>query len=153
MSDKPNGNGSAGVSLADFELENEAELNLRNKFGQPSGWVWIFAGPGHPATVAADEKQTKRYLEISDEQERARVNGRKWKGSGDTVDSLRERGVDYILRRLLRWSDDMTVGGEAFPCTPENARRVLLHPGNGIYEQVNQFLLDERSFTARSPMP
>jgi hypothetical protein len=151
MSDKPNGHG--GLTLADFELENEAELNLRNKFGAPSGWIWVFAGPGHPATVAADERQTKYYLNLSDEQERARINGRKWKGSGETPDTLMERRVDYILRRLLRWSDGMTIKDEPFPCTPDNARALLLNPGSGIYEQVNQFLLDERSFTARSPTP
>lgn len=141
----------AGFSLDDFALEESSDLNLKNAKGEPSGWVWTFAGPGHPSTVAADERMAKRRLAIQEEQEKARVNGRKWKGTGDTVEDERDRNIDYIVARLLRWSDGMTVNGEPFPCTPENARKVLLNPGLGVYEQVNTFLLDERSFTPRSP--
>jgi len=141
----------AGFNLDDFALQDESNLDLRNKFGEPSGWIWTLAGPGHPATVAADERLAKRNLAIQDEQEKARVNGRKWKGTGDSVDDVRERNIDYIVARLLRWSDGMTVEGSPFPCTPENARKVLLNPGLGVYEQVNTYLLDEKSFTPRSP--
>lgn len=140
-----------GFSLDDFALENESDLNLRNKFGQPSNWIWTLAGPGHPATVAADDRQAKRQLALQEEQEKARANGRKWKGTGDTLEEVRERNIDYIVARLLRWSDGMTVDGSPFPCTPENARKVLLNPALGVYEQVNSHLLDEKSFTPRSP--
>jgi hypothetical protein len=141
----------SGFSLDDFKLADESDLNLRNSAGQPSGWIWTFAGPGHPKTVAADEQQTKRALAIAEEQEKARVNGRKWKGSGDTVDDVRDRNIAYIIARLLRWSDGMTVDGQPFQCTPENARAILLNPGLGVYEQVNSYLTDEKSFTPRSP--
>lgn len=140
-----------GFSLDDFKLEDEGDLDLRNKFGQPSGWVWTFGGPGHPKTVAADERQTKRALALAEDQEKSRVNGRKWKGSGDSVEEVRDRNIDYIVARLVRWNDGMTVDGEPFPCTPENARKVLLNPALGVYEQVNSYLLDEKSFTPRSP--
>lgn len=138
-------------SLDDFALENESDLNLKNKFGQPSNWVWTFAGPGHPATVAADDRMAKRQLALQEEQEKARVNGRKWKGSGDTLEEVRDRNIDYIVARLLRWSDGMTVDGSPFQCTPENARKVLLNPALGVYEQANSHLLDEKSFIPRSP--
>lgn len=140
-----------GFSLDDFALENESDLNLRNKFGQPSGWIWTFAGPGHPATVAADERMGKRQLALQEEQEKARVNGRKWKGTGDTLEEVRDRNIDYIVARLLRWNDGMTVDGAPFQCSPENARKVLLNPALGVYEQANSHLLDEKSFTPRSP--
>jgi hypothetical protein len=139
-----------GISLDDFALENESDLDLRNKFGQPSGWRWTFAGPGHSATVAADERLSKRQLALQEEQEKARVNGRKWKGTGDSVDDVRDRNIDYIVARLLRWSDGMTADGAPFPCTPENAKKILLNPALGVYEQVNSYLLDEKSFTPRS---
>lgn len=139
-----------GFSLDDFALENESGLDLKNKFGQPSGWVWTMAGPGHSATIAADERMAKRQLAIQEEQEKARVNGRKWKGNGDSVEDVRDRNIDYIISRLLRWTDGMTVDGAPFPCTPENARKILLNPALGVYEQVNSYLLDEKSFTPRS---
>lgn len=139
-----------GFSLDDFKLADESDLNLRNSAGQPSGWIWTFAGPGHPKTVAADERQTKRALAIADEQEKARVNGRKYKGSGDTFEEFRDRQINYMIERLLRWSDGMKVDGAPFLCTPENARTILLNAGLGVYEQVNTFLTDEKSFTPRS---
>lgn len=140
----------ASISLDDFALENESDLDLRNKFGQPSGWRWTLSGPGHPATVAADERLAKRQLALQDEQEKTRVNGRKWKGTGDSVDDVRDRNIDYIVARLLRWTDGMTVEGAPFPCTPENAKKILLNPALGVYEQVNSYLLDEKSFMPRS---
>lgn len=140
-----------GFSLDDFKLEDEGNLDLRNKFGQPSGWVWTFGGPGHPKTVAADERLTKRALAIADDQDKARVNGRKYKGSGDTFEDFRDRQISYAIERLIRWSDGMQVDGAPFPCTPENARSILLNHQLGVYEQVQSFLQDEKSFTPRSP--
>lgn len=142
-----------GFSLDDFKLADESDLNLRNSAGQPSGWIWWFAGPGHPKTVAADERSAKRALAIADEQERTRVNGKKYKGSGETFEDVRDRNINYIIERLLRWSDGMTVDGQSFACTPENARAILLNPSLGVYEQANGFLTDEKSFTPRSPKP
>jgi len=141
----------SGFSLDDFKLADESDLNIRNPAGQPSGWIWTFAGPGHPRTITADEQQTKRALAIAEDQEKTRVNGKKWKGSGDTVEDVRDRNISYIVARLIRWSDGMTVDGQPFACTPENARTVLLDPSFGFYEQVNAFLTDERTFTPRSP--
>lgn len=137
-------------SLDEFKLNDESDLDLRNKFGERSGWIWTFAGPGHPVTVAANDRLAKRELTVQEDQEKARVNGRKWKGSGDTLDDVRDRNISYIVERLLRWNDT-TVDGSPFPCTPENVKKILLNPGLGVYEQINTFLVDEKSFTPRSP--
>lgn len=142
---------SLDLNLADLTLPDEAGMEVTNKHGAATGWTWFFAGPGHPATIAADERQAKRLLAVMDEQERTRVNGRKWKGTGDTPEDIRERTIEYIAARLLRWTDGMTLDGQPFPCTPENARKMLSNPALGIYEQANDFLRDERSFTKRSP--
>ncbi len=139
-----------GFSLDDFKLEDESDLNLRNKFGQPSGWIWTFAGPGHPATIAADERNAKRTLAIQEEQEKARVNGRKWKGNGDTIEDARDRNIDYIVSRVVRWTGAPTVGGDLLVYSPENVKKILLDPALGVYEQANNYLLDEKSFTPRS---
>ena len=139
-----------GFSLDDFTLNAEGDLDLRNKYGQSSGWVWTFAGPGHPLTIAADDRQARRALHILDEQEKSRVNGKKWKGSGDSMEDIRDRYISYIIARLIRWTDGMAVNGEPFPCTPENARTILLNQQLGVYEQVQEFLQSEKSFTPRS---
>ncbi len=143
----------SGFSLDDFKLLNEGTLDLKNVRGEPSGWVWTFAGPGHPKTVAADERAAKHALHVINEQEKIRVNGKRYKGSDDTLDDVRDRNIGYMIERLLGWSDGMTVDGQPFVCTPENARSILLNPGLGVYEQVNGYLTDEKSFTPRSPKP
>lgn len=131
---------------------DESHLDIVDSTGSKTGWVLTFSGPGHPATIEADDRMAKRQLALQEEQEKARVNGRKWKGTGDTVDDVRERNIDYIVARLLRWSDGMTVDGAPFPCTPENARKILADRRYLlVYEQANAFLLDEKSFTPRSP--
>jgi hypothetical protein len=136
--------------LDDFTLPGEAVLEIRKKNGDLSGWRWRMAGPGHEATIAADDRQTKRWLDRSAEQERARVNGRKWKDAADTPEDIRERQIDYVTARVLGWNEDMTMGGKPFPCTPDNVRAVLSNQAAGIYDQANDFLRDEQAFTARS---
>ncbi len=136
-----------GSALAAID---EADLEILDLDGKKTGWIWTFAGPGHSATIAIDNEQNVRYIEREKAKERAQVNGRKWKGSDDTVDELRARSVDYIVARLLRWSD-MVMGGEPFPCTPDNARKLLADRRMFVvYDQANTFLIEEKSFTKRS---
>jgi hypothetical protein len=137
--------------LGALAYEDEADLEIVDANGRKTGWVWTFAGPGHPATIAIDNEQTARFVDRQNEIERTQVNGRKWKGGGETADTLRERGINYIVARLLRWSD-MTMDGAPFPCTPDNVRKLLADRRFGlVYDQANAFLIDEKSFTKRSP--
>lgn len=136
--------------IAALAAADEAEMEIVDANGRKTGWVWTFAGPGHPATIAADNDQNARWLDREKAKEKAQVNGRKWKGSDETPDELRERSINYIVARLLRWSE-MTMEGAAFPCTPENARKLLSDRRYGlVYDQANGFLIDEKSFTKRS---
>lgn len=129
---------------------DEADLEILDGQGNPTGWVWTFAGPSHPATIEIDNVQNARYVAREREKERAQVNGRKWKGGDETADELRQRSIDYIVARLLRWSE-IAMGGEPFPCTPDNARKVLADRKFGLlFEQANAFLIEDRSFTRRS---
>ncbi len=129
---------------------DEADLEIVDLDGNKTGWVWTFGGPGHPATIAIDNEQNARFIQRENSKERAHANGRKWKGSDDTAEELRARSVNYIVARLLRWSD-MVMGGQPFPCTPDNARKLLSDRRMGVvYDQANTFLIEERSFTKRS---
>lgn len=136
--------------LSALAAADEADLPILNGEGRPTGWVWTFAGPGHPATVAIDNEQNQRYVAREQAKERSQVNGRKWKGGDETPEELRERSIAYIVARLLRWSE-IAMDGEPLPCTPDNARKVLADRRFGlVYDQANAFLIEERSFTKRS---
>ncbi len=128
----------------------EADMEIVDADGAGTGWVWTFAGPGHPITVEADRRQAQRYLDREAEKERSQVNFRKWKGEAPKVDDRRADGIAYIVARLLRWNEQQ-LNGEAYPCTPENAKALLSDPNMGLlYEQANAFLMADKSFSRRS---
>lgn len=136
--------------LAALAATDEADLDIRDGDGRKTGWTWTFAGPAHPATIAIDNEQNARYVAREQAKERATVNGRKWKGDGETPEELRERSIAYIAARLLRWSE-LPMNGKPFPCTPENVRTLLGDRRFGhVYDQANGFLIEEKSFTRRS---
>lgn len=126
---------------------DEGEMHVRDGKDNKTGWTWVFAGPGHPTTVAIDREQNARFIAREQAKERAQVNGKKWKGAEETPEELRQRTIDYIVARLLRWSE-IELGGEPYPCTPDNARKILGDPRYGlVFDQANTFLRDEKDFT------
>ena len=131
--------------IAALAALDEADLEIIDGDGKKTGWIWTFSGPGHPATIAADNEQSARFIARETAKERAQVNGRKWKGDEESVEEIRARAINYIVARLLRWS------GVDDPCTPDNARKLLADRRMGLlYDQANGFLLEEKSFTRRS---
>lgn len=136
--------------IAALAAVDEADLHIVDAEGRRTGWVWTFAGPGHPATVAIDNEQNARYVAREQQKERSQANGKKWKGADETPEELRERSMNYIVARLLRWSP-IDLGGEPFAFSAENARKLLADRRYGLlYDQANTFLLEEKSFTKRS---
>lgn len=136
--------------ISALAARDEADLHILDGDGRQTGWIWTLTGPGHSTTIALDNEQNARYVAREQAKERSQVNGRKWKGSDETPEELRERSINYIVGRLLRWSD-MLLDGAPHPCTPDNARKILADRRYGlVYDQVNGFLLEEKSFTKRS---
>ncbi len=144
---------NTGFDIAALAATDEGFLPILDGKGKPTGWIWTFAGPGHPTTVALDRESNARFLQREQAKERVRVNGKKWAGDTETVEEVRDRNIAYIVGRLLRWSD-IQMEGAPFPCTPENARRILVDPRYGlVLEQANDFLRDEKDFTKGSAKP
>lgn len=118
--------------------------------GRPTSWVWTFAGPGHPKSVELSKRLTRERLEIEREQEQARVNGKKWKSETETPERAAQRNADYIVERLLGWSD-VQLDGKLYPYSPQNAKALLLDPRKGqLAMQALEFLAEQRSFSKRS---
>jgi hypothetical protein len=136
--------------ISKLRAVEEADMEVVDADGNGTGWVWTFAGPGHPITVEADRRQAQRFLDRETEKERSQVNGRKWKGEAPKFDERRADGIAYVVARLLRWTDQ-TLNDEPYPCTAENAKALLLDPNMGLlYEQANAFLMADKSFSRRS---
>lgn len=135
--------------LSQLDTSDEAQMVVLSN-GRPTGWVWTFAGPGHPKAIALSTKVSRERLHREADQEQARVNGRKWKAEAETPDDLAKRNADYVADRLLGWSP-VKLNGEPYPFSAENARKLLLDPKKGsLAMQALEFLADQRSFTQRS---
>lgn len=118
--------------------------------GKPTDWVWTFAGPGHEKAIEQSNRLARERLKLDAEQERSRVNGKKWRADPESPEEARRRHVDFIVERLVGWSD-VSMAGKPFPFSVENARAFLGNPAAiAVATQALEFLGDDRSFTRRS---
>jgi len=118
--------------------------------GKASGWEWEFAGPGHPKAVQQEKRLARENLERRKAQERAQVNGKKWKPDDETVEEVVAKNIDLIVEKLVGWSP-VKIDGEPYPFSDENARKLLSDPKKvTILNQCLEFLGDESVFTKRS---
>lgn len=136
--------------LSDLDAVDEAHMTVLSG-GEPTDWVWTFAGPGHPQAVAQVNRALRERLLREKAKEQAAANGKKWKAPDRTADEAMAEDADYVMERLLGWSP-IKMGGEDYPFSQENARKLLMDPRKGaLRRQAVEFLLEDNSFTKRSP--
>ncbi|WP_425087768.1 branched-chain amino acid ABC transporter [Stappia sp.] len=139
----------AAFDLSELDASDEAVMEVYAN-GKPTGWLWTFAGPGHPKAIEQSNRLAKERLRKEREIEQAQVNGRKYKATEETVDEALERNVRMVTDRLIGWSA-IQMGGKDFPFTIDNAKALLMDRRKGqLLIQALEFLGDERSFTPRS---
>lgn len=136
-------------SLDDLNAVDTAKMDVIIG-GKLSGWVWTFAGPGHPKTVAQTSRITKERLHEDRQKEQAQVNGRKWKAPEETPDEKRAENITYVVERLTDWSA-IEIGGKPFEFSEANARVLLSDPARiSMLTQALEFLSSDDAFTKRS---
>lgn len=140
---------SAAFDLSELDAVDEATMEVLAN-GRPTGWIWTFAGPGHPKTIELSNRFARDRLRREKEQEQAQVNGKKWKAPEESPDEVLTRNVGLVVARLLGWSP-IQMGGKDYPFTPENAQAILMDRRKGtLLVQAMEFLGEEQSFTKRS---
>jgi len=133
----------------DFDAIDEAEMIVRVN-GQATSWVWTFAGPGHPQSIAQSNRLARERLAEDREKEQARVNGRKWTDTEDSPEDARLRNVNWIVERIIGWSP-VKIDGALVPFSPDAARKILMDPRKGqIFVQALEFLANDKAFMRRS---
>ena len=140
---------NSGFDLSMLDAESEAEMEVRIG-GKGTGWKLRFAGPGHPKSIQQENRLARENLERRKAQERAQINGKKWKPQDESVEEVVAKNIELIVERLIDWSP-VTIDGEPYPFSAENARKVLSDPKKvTILDQCLEFLGDETVFTKRS---
>jgi hypothetical protein len=141
------------TELAEFDISaldaaDEGKMTVHVN-GQPTTWIWTFAGPGHPKTIEQNNRLARERLREESAMEQARVNGKKWKADTETPDQARARNINLVVERLLGWTP-VKLSGEAYPFSEENARALLADPRKGLFAQASEFLASETAFTKAS---
>jgi len=142
------------AAAADFDIDALDAVDTADMVVQANGrsttWVWTFAGPGHPQSIALSNKVSRERLRKQAAQEAAQVNGRKWKAEEESPEALARQNAEYIADRLLGWSP-VKMAGADYPFTRENAVALLIDPKKGALAiQALEFLADSASFSQGS---
>ena len=115
-------------SMSDFGAADVADMTVVSN-GKLTDWVWTFAGPGHPQTIAQNNSLARERLHQDRQIEQQRANGKKVKLPEETPEEVRGRTVDWIVGRLVGWSP-VRIDGQDYPFTAENARKLLADQRN-----------------------
>ncbi len=142
---------NGALDLADLDALDTAELEIRHPAtGEPIGWRITFAGPGHPQTIAFNNRVHVRRQREALEKERAQINGRKWKGEEKSLDAIRAENLAWVVDRIVDWTP-LKVNGKDVPFSCESAMRVFGDPRKEkLLLQCIEFLADEQTFFRRS---
>lgn len=136
----------AMFDLASIKVDDTAEMALVDpNTGDPTDWKITFAGPTHAATIKLrNETQRAAFREMRKSQSRRYRDD----DADDSKDDVAENVVKMLLARTLGWSD-VTFGGEPYPFTEENARK--LYRGNPLIRaQALNFLSEDANFLQKA---
>ena len=144
---------SAPLNLDPFKSVDKAEMKVLSAAGEPTGWVWTIAGPGHPNTIALEDEILDKSLEEGRAKEAARVNGKKYKPPHKTSEDIRRENAEAAASRVLGWKPDtVTLSGETLKFSKESVVKALRDPdyGGELTRQLTEFFKSEDSFSGRS---
>lgn len=123
---------------------------------KPTGWKVELAGPAHPQTIAIGDDVSQEIFDRNAAIEFAQVNGRKWKGDGDTLEARRRKFVTVVCRRILGWSPNPVfrfVQPEPIAFSLKVAVDLFLRPDMSLYfTQITDYINGERAFMPPSEL-
>lgn len=136
-------------SFDDFAAADTSDMHVVVN-GKITDWVWTFAGPGHPQTIAQNDRIARESMHEERKLREQQLNGRKVKLPEDTVDERRKKNIDHVVERLVGWSP-VKIAGADYPFTADNARALLSKPGNvALLTQSFEHLASDAAFSKRS---
>ena len=141
--------------IAAFESEDTAEMVVEHPItGEPTTWRITLAGPAHATTIAQGDRLSRQTMREARDRETAIANGKKWKGGEErTPEDNRRRNAEFLAARMLGWTP-VRINGAELAFSTENAIRLLVDPRYfRLYQQVMNFLADERSFVKTADAP
>lgn len=129
------------MSLVELNVDTvEFEVMLPGT-GEPTGWIWTFAGPTHPQSIEAGKVATRKLLRENQANEAKRLNGKKVKPDTRTVDEVLEENVGAIVDMVVTWR------GADVPFSREKATEFLLDRRFfSLLNQISEFMDNDKLF-------
>jgi len=138
--------------MSDFDLsavdaQDEGDLVIKHPITlEPTGWIWTFYGPGHPATIELANRVAGAALKKAAARRQAQANGRKWKEDEQSLDQVRAENVDNIVLRTKGFTP-IKLDGQMIEFSADAAKRLLLDRKKGwLLAQIVEHLGDEANF-------
>lgn len=103
------------MDLSDFEQRDTFEYQLETPAGDKLDVAFTLAGPTHPTREAYAKRVSRRQLREFNRKGKAQLP--------DDPDDIEHGQVEFACVITLGWRD-LSVDGEEFPYSVENARRL-----------------------------
>jgi hypothetical protein len=152
-SPKAKANGADLFDISSLATLETSEMVVNHPVsGAPTTWVWVIAGPGHPATVRADSERAEETKQEELRMRRAQANGQRYKPPTITAQEERRRSASNFARRVLSWTK-VQLNGQEYEHNYENVYKILMDPNYFlVYRQLLDYLVDEKSFMKPSSL-
>lgn len=136
--------------LGDLAAADTAEMAVTHPVTKiPTTWIWTFAGPGHPATLAVQNKMGMRDRAEAFAERKALQTGRDPKIPSNP--ELAEVNVRRVSGRALHFTP-VKLGGREIQFSPDEAHALLKDPKySWLWVQAFNFINAEDSFIGASP--
>lgn len=126
------------ADTADLEILHPAT-------GELTGWIWTFAGPGHPQQRALADRIARKSLAERRDMEAAQVNRKKYKPEVLTPEQARAENIGHIADQVVSWT------GSKVPFSRAAVIEMLIDPKYfDLFRQVTEFLEREKAFMKAS---
>jgi hypothetical protein len=141
--------GTFDLLKLDTRAKSEAGVDMVLRYPPgPNGGAPIKDSAGMPVTIKLKGVNSDAFRAAKREMEQRAVE-RRARSITPNEAELDIDTQDYLCSITIGWSDNLTLGGEAFPPTPENIRKLWADQRwSWVSKQVESFVLAEGNFLA-----
>jgi hypothetical protein len=142
------------TSFGDVKFLDVAILRIKHPITKElTTWEWKIAGPTHQKTMDLSDAALRRVLSRSQQQEEARINGKKWDQPAESIADVRRKWAEDLAARVTDFSP-VDFGNGPIEYSPEKTVELLLDRERfWIGDQVQGWVSELSTFIPDSAKP